>query len=151
MSVGDICRREVVTIGPQASLVEAAILMREKHVGMLVVAEPVPPGADRTVQGVLTDRDIVTTVVGRDAEPGALTVGDVMTRSPLLAGEDQAVAAVLRHMRDVGVRRIPVVGARTQLVGVLSLDDILDGLAEQLTAISAAIRSEQGRERVLRP
>jgi CBS domain-containing protein len=151
MCVADICRREVVTIGPRASLVEAATLMREKHVGMLVVVEPVPAGADRIVQGVLTDRDIVTTVVGRDTEPGTLSVGDVMTRSPLLAAEDQTVAAVLRHMRDVGVRRIPVVGTRSQLVGVLSLDDILDGVAEQLMTISAAIRSEQGRERMMRP
>lgn len=150
MCVGDICRREVVTIAPGAPLSEAARVMREKHVGMLVVVEPVEDHADRMVQGVLTDRDIVVTVIGRDAEAKGLQVMDVMTRHPLLAAEGASVAAVLRLMRLDGVRRVPVVGARNELVGVLSIDDVLDVMAEQLTAISGAIRGERTRERVTR-
>src|SRR5580693_6271230 len=69
MGIGDICRRDVITIAPDASLGFAAHLMREKHVGMLVVVGPASEHGDRVVQGVLTDRDIVLTVVGRDAEP----------------------------------------------------------------------------------
>ncbi len=150
MCVGDICRREVITIAPGAQLGEAARVMREKHVGMLVVVEPVEEHADRVVQGVLTDRDIVVTVIGRDAEAKGLQVMDVMTRHPLLAAEGASVAAVLRLMRMDGVRRVPVVGSRNELVGVLSIDDVLDVMAEQLTAISGAIRGEQARERVMR-
>lgn len=151
MCVGDICRRDVVTIAPESSLCDAARVMREKHVGMLVVVEPAADPADRTVQGVLTDRDIVITVVGRDAEAKDLKVMDVMTRNPLLVAAGTSVAAVLRLMRMDGVRRVPVVGARNELVGVLSIDDVLDVVADQLTAISGAIRGEQGRERVMRP
>jgi CBS domain-containing protein len=151
MCVGDICRSEVVTIAPGAGLSEAAHLMREKHVGMLVVVEPVEGHADRVVQGVLTDRDIVVTVIGRDAEPKGLKVMDVMTRNPLLVAEKTSIAGALGLMRMEGVRRVPVVGARNELVGVLSIDDVLDVMANQLAAISGAIRGEQTRERVMRP
>jgi CBS domain-containing protein len=150
MSVGDICRRDVVTIAPGAGLSEAAQLMREKHVGMLVVVEPVEGQPDRTVQGVLTDRDIVVTVVSREADPKAFKVMDVMTRHPLLAPERGSVAGTLRMMRMAGVRRIPVVGGRSELVGVLSIDDVLDAMADQLTSISGAIRGEQTQERATR-
>jgi CBS domain-containing protein len=151
MGVGDICRRDVVTIAPENDLCDAARLMREKHVGMLVVVGTVEGNADQVVQGVLTDRDIVVTVVGRGAEPKGLKVMDVMTRNPLLVAEGASVAGVVRLMRTDGVRRVPVVGARNQLVGVISIDDVLDVLADQLTAISGAIRGEQARERELRP
>jgi CBS domain-containing protein len=151
MGIGDICRRDVVTIAPDASLGYAAHLMREKHVGMLVVVGPVADHGDLVVQGVLTDRDIVLTVVGRDAEPKDFKVMDVMTRNPLLIAEGTSIAGAVRLMRTDGVRRVPVVGARNELVGVLSIDDVLDVMADELTAISGAIRGEQARERVMRP
>jgi CBS-domain-containing membrane protein len=64
MCVGDICRRDVITVAPNASLCDAARIMGEKHVGMLVVVGSPADHADRVVQGVLTDHDIVVTVVG---------------------------------------------------------------------------------------
>ena len=151
MCVGDICRRDVVTIAPDASLADAARVMREMHVGMLVVVEPGADGADRMVQGVLTDRDIVVTVIGRGAEPKDLKVLDVMTRDPHLAVQGQSVATALRMMHAYGIHRVPVVGARSELLGVLSIDDVLEVMADQLSAISGAIRWEQSRERVMRP
>jgi CBS domain-containing protein len=151
MCVGNICRRDVVTISPNAGVCEAARVMREKHVGMLVVVGSPEDHADRVVHGVLTDRDIVVTVVGRDAEAKDLKVMDVMTRNPLLVAEGASVAAVLRLMRVDGIRRVPVVDARNELVGVMSIDDVLDVMADQLTAISGTIRGEQARERVMRP
>lgn len=150
MAVGDICTRDVVTIEANASLGYAAHLMREKHVGMLVVVGPTAANGDRTVQGVLTDRDIVVTVVGRDAEPQDFKVLDVMTQSPLLIAGGTSVAGALLLMRTNGVRRVPVVGPRNELIGVLSIDDVLDVVAEELTAISGAIRAERSRERLLR-
>jgi CBS domain-containing protein len=151
MSVGDICRREVVTIAPDAGLCDAARVMREKHVGFLVVVGATAENGDRQVQGVLTDRDIVVTVVGRDAEPKDLKVMDIMSRNPLLIAEGDPVAGALGLMRADGVRRVPVMGNRNQLVGVLSIDDVLDVLAQQLSTISGALRGEQARERVMRP
>ena len=151
MCVGDICRREVITIRADASLCEAARIMREQHVGMLVVLEEAANSPERAVRGVLTDRDIVVTVIGRDADPNELKVGDVMTRNPLLVAETTSVAGALRLMRADAVRRVPVVDHHNALVGVLSIDDVLDRVADQLTTISGAIRGEQTRERVMRP
>ena len=151
MSVGDICRREVVTITPDAGLCDAARVMREKHVGFLVVVGPATEKGDRLVQGVLTDRDIVVTVVGRDADPKDLKVVDIMTRNPLLIAAGTSVTGALGLMRADGVRRVPVVGVRNELVGVLSIDDVLDVVANQLTAISGAMQGERALERVVRP
>jgi CBS domain-containing protein len=84
MKVGDLCQHEVVTIPPSAGLTAAARVMRQEHVGYLVVVAPMAEEGLRKVVGVLTDRDIVIAVVAREADPRTLTVGDVMTRDPLL-------------------------------------------------------------------
>lgn len=150
MNVGAICSREVVTARLADGLGMAAKIMRERHVGCLVVVEPDAASKDLKVVGVLTDRDIVTTVIAKEADPRTLTVGDVMTRAPLLVAESQRLGTALKHMRDVGVRRVPVVGGRGELVGLLSLDDVLEAFAVELTDVAAAIRAEQRAERSTR-
>lgn len=151
MNVGEICERDTVTIRPQEDLLAAAQLMREKHVGFLIVVEPaVAEGAWHPV-GVLTDRDVVITVVAREANPRSLRVEDVMTRKPAQIQADESLDAALREMRRVGVRRLPVVGERGALYGVISLDDVLARIAEQLQHVAGSIRSEQRVERALRP
>jgi CBS domain-containing protein len=125
--------------------------MREKHIGFLVVTKPGAQPADRSVVGVLTDRDIVVAVIARQADPQSLRVGDVMTRNPLLLAEDCSLDAALGFMRDAGVRRVPITGSRGELLGVLSVDDVLERLAQQLTNIAGSIRGEQRTERLVRP
>lgn len=151
MNVGSICRNEVVTTTSGEDLCVAARLMRERHVGFLVVVEPLTTDADLKVVGVLTDRDIVVTVVAKEADARTLKVGDIMTRNPLLVSDSCPLEVALRHMRGGGVRRVPVVGGRTELVGVLSLDDVLDALAGELNDVAGAIRSELSIERTARP
>jgi CBS domain-containing protein len=151
MNVGSLCRREVVTVDSAEGLTQAARLMRQCHVGYLIVVEANPSSTDLKVTGVLTDRDVVTAVVAREADARALKVGDVMTRNPLLANESGPLNATLRHMSEVGVRRVPVVGGRNELVGVLSLDDVLDSMAGLLGDVAGAIRNEQRSERTSRP
>jgi CBS domain-containing protein len=150
MKAGEACSREVVAIPAGADLLSAAQLMREKHVGFLVVTESLgedrPPG----VCGVLTDRDIVVAVVAKSANPAALRVADVMTRNPLMIGEDHSVDAALEFMRTNGVRRVPVLNAHRHLTGVLSVDDILDTLATQLTRVAETAQSEQRIEYFVR-
>ena len=150
MNTGHVCKREVVTSLEGEELTKAAQRMREKHVGCLIVVEAVPATNRQKVLGVLTDRDIVVAVLAREVDARALKVGDVMTRDPLLAYEDQSIDAVLRHMREVGVRRVPVVDRSGYLIGVLSIDDVLEAIAEQLMNIAGSIRSEQRVERVVR-
>jgi CBS domain-containing protein len=151
MNVGTLCRREVVTVDAAEGLTQAAHLMRKRHVGFLVVVETSVSSPNMRVIGVLTDRDIVTAVIAKDADARTLRVGDVMTRDPLLAAETGSLDATLRHMHEFGVRRVPVVGRDNELVGVLSLDDVLEKMAEVLVDVAGAIRSEQQTERTARP
>jgi CBS domain-containing protein len=150
MSVVNLCQRHVVTILAGAGLTAAAKLMRQDHVGYLVVVEPLPEEDGLKLVGVLTDRDIVIAVVAREADPRTLTVGDVMTRDPLLAKESSSVEATLHYMREVGVRRVPVLSTTDRLIGVLALDDALGAVAEQLSDIAGCVRNEQRVERFVR-
>jgi CBS domain-containing protein len=150
MNVGEICERSAVTVRPLDDLLSAAHVMRNKHVGYLIVVEPgIVDGSSKPV-GVLTDRDLVVTVLAREVDAHALQVRDVMTRDVVAAREDDAVGAALTQMRRIGVRRLPVVNDRGALVGVLSLDDVIDSLAAQLRDVAGSIRSERMVEQVLR-
>lgn len=151
MKVGDICSRNVVTVRESDDLTVAARLMRDKHVGYLVVVEPNVADGTFAPVGVITDRDIIVGVVAQETDPRSLRVGDVMTRQPVLGAEDSSVSAALHHMREIGVRRLPVVGRGGRLIGVLSLDDVLDALAEELTTVAGSIRRELKVESALRP
>lgn len=142
MIVSEICRRNPVTIGAHEELDTAAKLMRERHIGYLIVVEPYPPHAAPRPVGVLTDRDIVVGVLAKGTDPRLVRVGDVMTREPVVVSEDASLNAALADMRRIGVRRIPVVDAVGQLVGVLSLDEVLDAVAQELLGVIGSIRTE---------
>jgi len=148
LTTGEICTRNVTIAFRATTLNGAARLMRENHVGSLVVVEET--GGMRIVVGVLTDRDIVTAVVASDLVPSTLRVGDVMTTDLVTAREDDSLIDLMGTMRRKGVRRIPVVGAQGELVGVVALDDVLDILAQELGLLVAAIDSEGKRERQMR-
>lgn len=148
LTAGEICTRSVVIAFRGTALNGAARLMRENHVGCLVVVEELE--GERIVVGVLTDRDIVTAVVASDIDPGTMRVEDVMTTDLVTAREDDSVIDLLRTMRHKGVRRIPVVGGQGQLVGVVTLDDVLDILSQEFGLLVAAIDSEGKREHQVR-
>jgi CBS domain-containing protein len=152
MNVGQICRRKPVTVGERDELTAAAQLMRAEHSGYVIVVAPDPvlKGAVKPV-GVVTDRDIIISVIARGADPHALRVGDVMSRQPLVARETSSVSWALRQMRRIGVRRLPVVDLAEHLVGVLSLDNVLDALAAELLDVAGSIRNERRIESQMRP
>jgi CBS domain-containing protein len=151
MTIAELCNQKVVTIHDFEELQAAAQLMREHHVGYLVVIEPHALGTTVKPVGVLTDRDIVVSVLAKGADPRALRVGDVMVRQPVTVDEDASLDFALRQMRKIGVRRIPIVGSTGQLLGVLSLDDVLDALSKELTSVVGSIRNELHREGAKRP
>jgi CBS domain-containing protein len=151
MNIRNICQKNPVTVRRSDELIRAAQLMRERHIGYLVVVEPdVADGSQRPI-GVLTDRDIIVTVVAREADPRSLRVGDIMTQQPVTANTTDSIDKAIREMRRVGVRRLPVVGQKGELVGILSLDDVLDVLAGELQNVAGSIRNEQVIEGTLRP
>lgn len=148
LTTAEICTRSVTIAFKGTSISGAARLMRENHVGCLVVVEETD--GQRIVVGMLTDRDIVTAVVALGLSPETLQTGDVMTTDLVTAREDDSLIDLMRTMRQKGVRRIPVVGGQGELVGVVTLDDVLTILAEELGLLVAAIDSEGKRERRMR-
>lgn len=124
--------------------------MRDQHVGYLIVVQSDVEGATVRPIGILTDRDIVTEVIGAGVDPKSLTVGDVMTEQPVTVGETSPRSTAVAEMRRIGVRRLPVVGHRGQLVGVVSLDDVIGALARELQDVSGSIFNEQRIEGALR-
>lgn len=148
LNAGEICSRVVVVAERATSLAAAARRMREQHVGCLVVVDATDAG--RVVVGILTDRDIVTAVVAEELDARALRVEDVMTADVVTVQETSSFADLLATMRRKGLRRLPVVNARGLLVGVVTLDDLLEVVAGQMRTIVQAIESGQRRERELR-
>ena len=145
LNAGEICSRIVVVGERDTPLPAAARRMREQHVGCLVVVDDT--GSGRRVAGMLTDRDIVTSVMAKAVDPTTLRVEDVMSTDVVTARETDAFTELLATMRHKGLRRLPVVDAQGVLVGLVTLDDLLGILAEQMRTVVQAIESEQRRER----
>jgi CBS domain-containing protein len=144
MPVGEICNREVVIAARDMGVTEAARLMRGHHVGDLVVTED--RNGHRHPVGIVTDRDIVVEVVAAGVNPEALKVGDIMGAEVATVREGEGVFEALRYMRDKGVRRMPVVDAAGGLVGIITLDDLLGLLAEEMTELAKLVSHERQRE-----
>jgi CBS domain-containing protein len=146
MAIGEICTRDVVLARRDMSVREAARLMREYHVGALVVVDET--GEGRRPVGVLTDRDIVVGIVAKGLDPDGLRVDEVMAPQVITASERAGVAETVELMRAKGVRRVPVVDARGMLVGIVAADDLVDLLAEEMSSIARMITRERHREAV---
>jgi len=148
MRIADICTRDVVQIGPDAPLQEAAETMRKRHVGALVVTEQ--PNGEQVPVGIITDRDIVLAVVAPAVTPEALTTADVMTRDLATCSEDEELFDAIQTMRKRGVRRLPVLNARGGLAGIVAADDIFTALGTHMRDLSQVLGHEQARETHLR-
>ena len=149
MLIGEACNREVVVMTPQEAVLDAARLMRDHHVGSIVVADK--PDGERCPLGVLTDRDLVVEIVAREVDAQEITVGDALTGDLFILNETDGLLDGLRLMRDKGVRRAPVINEHGGLVGIITLDDILELVAEQVMDIVSLINRGQRRERLTRP
>jgi CBS domain-containing protein len=148
LNTGEVCTRSVTIAFRRTPLNAAAKLMRENHVGCLVVVDEI--SGSRVVVGILTDRDIVTAVVAADADARRLLVEDVMSTDLITARENDSLLDVMRSMRRKGVRRVPVVGAENELMGIVTMDDVLTILSEELSLLVDAMGSEGKRELLMR-
>lgn len=144
MAIGEICNRDVVVVEADASVSDAASLMRQFHVGDLVVVRD-NDGRNEPV-GIVTDRDLVVEVIAAELDPGGLSVGEIMGPELVKVAEDTGIFEAIRFMREKGVRRMPVVDANGALAGIVSLDDLLEVLSEELAELSRLTRAEQKRE-----
>lgn len=144
MNVAQYCKRSVIAVSHLADVADAANLMREAHVGFLVVYRDRDPA--RRPIGVLTDRDIVLQVTARDVSPHDVTVEDVMTPRPMTAALGDDLIELMHGMRLAGIRRVPVVDERGALAGVIAVDDVIDVISGLIGDIAGSIKSEQRQE-----
>jgi CBS domain-containing protein len=148
MSAGEYCNREVIVIAKSESVRDAVNLMRQHHVGTVVVVEATVDKPKPV--GILTDRDIVLEILAEDVDLDSVNVGDVMSYELVTVDENVKLLDAVRLMKEKGVRRLPVINNKGGLEGILSVDDVIDLLAEELSNISRLISREQHREQTKR-
>ncbi len=148
-TIGEICNREVIVAPPDTTVSAAAKLMRRHHVGSIVVVDTTSAGP-RAPLGLVTDRDIVVEVTAVDLDPNTLTVGDIMVRDLSTAREHDGVLETMEIMRYKGVRRMPILGDDRQLVGIVTIDDLLEVLSEELAEMTKIVAREQVHEAAAR-
>jgi CBS domain-containing protein len=123
MLLKEVCTASVVTCGPQTTILQAASLMRHRHVGDLVVVDD--PQDQGVPLGIVTDRDIVIEVLGNGLDPAKTTVGSLMRKPVVIANESEDTTQVIQRMQANGVRRLPVVAHEGEVVGIITLNDLL--------------------------
>jgi CBS domain-containing protein len=150
MDLKQIGRKKVVTVTRDASLEQAARLMREAHVGDVVVVEH--REGRKIPLGILTDRDIVMATLALGASPSALEAGDIMSAPLVTITENTSLIQVIKIMKEKGVKRVPIL-SENELVGIVALEDLMRLLTSELSAlaeVSGRQRTlEQGRRRKL--
>jgi CBS domain-containing protein len=145
MNIASLCKRPIVSIDASASLREAATLMREQHVGALVVTAADHEG--RTIaEGIVTDRDLAIEVLARDLAPGAVKIGSLASRELVAVAGTKGVSESLAVMREAGVRRLLVTNEMGGLAGFVSFDDLLRAVAVDVTALADTVRENIVRE-----
>jgi CBS domain-containing protein len=143
MKTGDICKRVVVVARRSTPLNDVAQLMRKNHVGSVVIVEDEDP---KRPVGIVTDRDLVVEVIAPGLDARTVTAGDIMTASPATARKDEDALWSLKTMRDRGIRRLPVVDESGALVGIVSLDDLVEHVGVALGDIVQALGAERNIE-----
>ncbi len=140
MTIGRICHREVDTAEPHETVRAAAQRMGSRAVGTLLVLD-----ASRRPVGILTDRDLAVRVVGEGRDPNLVHVQDVMSHKPHTVAELAPLEDAIAIMRTHGVRRVPVVSMKGELVGMITLDDVLGILAEDLWSMRRVVEKSSPR------
>lgn len=140
MSVGRICSRVVVTASPSESVLTVARRMKEQNVGtVVVVSETATPLA------IVTDRDVTLRCVAQELNAKDTPVSVIMTREVKTVDESATIEQALRMMAGRGTRRLVVTGELGVLQGILSLDDVIELIAEETESIGKLLRQASAR------
>ena len=141
MKIGELCTRNTFIIQKDDNVMEAAKLMRVFNVGDLIVVTANREG--NTPIGIVTDRDIVVNVVADNADIQNVKVSEIMSKELVTGSEDDGVYESIERMRVHGIRRLPIVDKEGYLAGILSVDDMLEFLGEEVNALIGLVYKEQ--------
>lgn len=139
MSLSEFTRKPVITISPEATIHKAALLMKEKNLGCIVVVDKNFP------IGILTDRDITIKAVADSKDLRTTAVQEIMTKNPVVLRQDLGVFEALEQVKDKGMRRFPIVDSGGRLTGIVTVDDLICMLGKELYDISLIIEKEKPR------
>lgn len=144
-TIGSVATPIVVTAAPETTAAEAARLMRQHHVGSLVVVDS--GGGSGKPLGIVTDRDLVLAVMAEGLDAALFTVGDIMTRDLATVSADAAVMVGIERLRERQLRRLVVLDGVGRVVGVAAFEDLLEAVVGQLGTLAQALRAARDRER----
>ncbi|RMF84964.1 MAG: CBS domain-containing protein [Nitrospirae bacterium] len=133
MPVTEIAKAPVAEIGPHATVAEAATLMEERHVGALAVVR------DAELVGMVTDRDVTVHVIAEGRDPATTAVAEIMTPEPAFVRDHAGIYEAIQAMRAAHVRRLPVVDDQLRPVGMVSADDLVLYLAQEIAYLARAL------------
>ena len=149
MSISEICNRNVISIQRSEPALGAAKLMRQHHVGYVIVVDD--RNGVQVPVGIVTDRDLVMEIVATGLDITVITVGDIMAPELFTVKESTDILEAIQFMRSKTIRRLPIVDEDGGLIGVLTLDDVLELLSEELLNLAKLVRYEQKKEMRHRP
>jgi CBS domain-containing protein len=144
MSLGNLCRREIICVDPRTTVKEAAKLMEEKNIGSTIVVQERKPIGILT-DGILTDRDILLRVMNRGLDPEKTSVDEVMTKKIVTLRGDTGLFEALQKVKGKGMRRFPIVDSNGNLQGIMTLDDIFYLLGKEMSDMASIIEREGPR------
>lgn len=132
----DILNRNVITITPTAPVSEAAYLMMREEIGSLVVVDE-----EMFPIGIITDRDMVISVIAEGKNPEEVVVEEVMTKNLVYVDEDTDIMDILSTLSEYSIRRMPVT-KDGKLTGIVSVDDLIVVIATELVDLAMALSSK---------
>jgi CBS domain-containing protein len=148
VALAELATPIIVTASTTTTATRAAQLMRMHHVGSLVVVD-VASDSGRPL-GIVTDRDLVLAVMAEELDPSLFTVGDVMSTELVCAPAEATVLQAVALMRQHRLRRLLVLDGEGRVVGIVTLEDVLDAIAGEFGDLAQALRDARDRERVER-
>ena len=144
MSISELCNREVIISEAEATALDAAKLMRKHHVGDVIIVKS--ENNIRRPIGIVTDRDLIVEIMATELDPAVITVGDIMVPNLVTVQETTEIFETIQYMRRKAVRRAPVIDDKGGLIGIITMDDLLKLLSEELSELAKLIDRETEKE-----
>lgn len=139
----DFATTVVAVVEPETKALIVAQVMRQHHVGAVVVVEA--QERNRPV-GIVTDRDLVLELIAEGLDPAVFTAGDIMSVNPVLASPAMDVMDAVQLMRDHRLRRLIIADDANRLVGIVTMEDVLELLARELADLATGVVGARDRE-----
>jgi len=148
MTVSDYCERNIALLTRDASLQEAAMMMRIHHLGEVIVIDKL--NGKNIPVGVVTDRDLVIEIMALEVDVEQISVGNIMSLELITVRQDNNLSDTLDIMQQHGVRRLPVIDNSGSLLGVINIEVILKVLCQDLSKMLTLFNNERDNEKILR-